>query len=454
MSVTVKAYLLGKEDCHKEIRRFAIDHDVSTSFEYLSRKLVDVFSNLQNVAFQTYYKDEDDDMIAFSSDDELMMGLTMVKDATFRIFIKEKKEHKRDFPHYMDQGFAAHPPPGPHNMGPPGPHNMGPPGHPPMCPPPHHPSSLVHLGVTCDGCEGQVAGTRFKCTVCPNYDLCTTCQAKGLHKEHALLPIFHPVANMYEWLPRGKIWRKMRHCMWAQAQAQNQAQPGSSGGQPSSQQANSQESQAQTEASCAQNNMEYLKNIGEGVAALLSPLGIDVDIDVEHEGKKAKVTPTPPVSSGPPSGRSDDSSGGISKGAAGSPSSVGSTGDGAKMVLLTQKEKSNDEEWTHLSSKEVDPSTGELQSLRMEVDGANDNPSPLSHSSTLNQGPSGLREAALYPHLPQDADPRLVESLSQMLSMGFSDDGGWLTRLLHTKNYDIGAALDTIQYAKAPGQRK
>lgn len=72
-----------------------------------------------------------------------------------------------------------------------------------------------------------------------------------------------------------------------------------------------------------------------------------------------------------------------------------------KMVLLTQKEKSNDEEWTHLSSKEVDPSTGELQSLRMEVDGANDNPSPLSHSSTLNQGPSGLREAALYPHLPQ-----------------------------------------------------
>lgn len=29
-------------------------------------------------------------MIAFSSDDELMMGLTMVKDDTFRIFIKGK----------------------------------------------------------------------------------------------------------------------------------------------------------------------------------------------------------------------------------------------------------------------------------------------------------------------------------------------------------------------------
>jgi len=39
-----------------------------------------------------------------------------------------------------------------------------------------------------------------------------------------------------------------------------------------------------------------------------------------------------------------------------------------------------------------------------------------------------------------------------MLSMGFSDDGGWLTRLLQTKAYDIGAALDTIHYAKPPGK--
>ncbi|KAI5624788.1 sequestosome-1 [Silurus asotus] len=457
MSVTVKAYLLGKEDNHKEIRRFAVDHNVSTSFEYLSRKVMDVFSNLHNVSFQMHYKDEDGDMIAFSSDDELIMGLTMVKDDTFRIFIKEKKEHKREFPHHMDQGFTIPPPFGPHHMGPPGHPPMGPPH---MGPPPHFPP-MVHPGVTCDGCEGQVVGTRFKCNECPNYDLCSTCQAKGLHKEHVLQPILHPMVNMYEWLPRGKIWRKMRHCMWAGAQAQAQAQacaqartqaqarPDPSDCQPGSQQANSQEGQAQNEVSSSQANMEYLKNIGEGVAALLSPLGIDVDIDVEHEGKKAKVTPPPSASSGPPSGRSDASSAGLSKGTDGSPSSVGSCNGAAK----DQKDQNNDEEWTHLSSKEVDPSTGELQSLRMEVDAANDNSAPLGNNSKVTPGPSGLREAAIYPHLPQDADPHLVESLSQMLSMGFTDEGGWLTRLLHTKNYDIGAALDTIQYAKAPDQR-
>ena len=72
--------------------------------------------------------------------------------------------------------------------------------------------------------------------------------------------------------------------------------------------------------------------------------------------------------------------------------------------MLPSQDQSNDEEWTHLSSKEVDPSTGELQSLRMAVDGqemAEDRPTPLSTNSASNQGPTGLREAALYPHLPQ-----------------------------------------------------
>lgn len=185
---------------------------------------------------------------------------------------------------------------------------------------------------------------------------------------------------------------------------------------------------------------------------MLSPLGIDVDIDVEHEGKRTKVTPTPPASSGPPSARTESGSVGLlSRGSGpGSQATEESISEGTK----GQKDQASDEEWTHLSSKEVDPSTGELQSLRMEQDGT-DRPAPLStdSSSSASQGPTGLREAALYPHLPQDADPRLVESLSQMLSMGFTDEGGWLTRLLHTKDFDIGAALDTIQYSK-PGSQK
>ena len=56
MSVTIKAYLMGKDDVHKEIRRFVVDQD--DNFDYLSKKVADVFSNLRNIGFQMYYRGE------------------------------------------------------------------------------------------------------------------------------------------------------------------------------------------------------------------------------------------------------------------------------------------------------------------------------------------------------------------------------------------------------------
>ncbi|CAL9706473.1 unnamed protein product [Knipowitschia caucasica] len=431
MSVMVKAYLLGKEEAVKEIRRFRIDHDVSSSFEYLSRKVISAFSHLQTQPFTLFYKDEDDDMVAFSSDDELMMALTCIKDDTFKLFIKEKKEHRRDFPAHAFPPFGFPPfSPGPHGPPPPpgphGPHGpYGPHGAPgAQCP------SAVHPGVTCDACEGPVAGTRFKCSVCPNYDLCSSCQAKGLHTEHVLLPIWHPIQH---WFPRGKWMKWMRHSMWNQNRGpcgtnQNQNQ-NSNQARPNAEP--SMGSEAPGSSSEAQTNVDFLKNIGEGVAAMLSPLGIDVDIDVEHGGQRTKVNP---------SNQSQDVE-------------MEAEGGGANESPVPS---GSDEEWTDLSSKEVDPSTGELQSLNAQdldqdlkeaPSGLKEAPSGLKEApSGLKEAPSGLREAALYPHLPPEADPGLVEALSHMLSMGFTDEGGWLTRLLQAKGGDIGAALDAIQY--------
>ncbi|KAK1161116.1 sequestosome-1-like isoform X1 [Acipenser oxyrinchus oxyrinchus] len=425
MSMTVKAYLLGKEDAQREIRRFTVDQGVSSSFAYLSRKVAEVFQCLKSENFNMYYKDEDGDMIAFSSDDELMMGLSCVKDDTFRIFIKEKKENKREFQPGAAQGTDR------------------------SCPfPPKPYPNMVHPMVTCDGCEGQVVGTRFKCTVCPDYDLCSPCQAKGLHREHPLLPIWAPFQNMSEWLPRGKWMRKMKHgfphCMWAGAQ--NRPHCSQPGPQPAQENATGEPAGASEN----QASVDFLRNIGEGVAASLSQLGIDVDIDVEHGGKREKVTPTKPSFDGTPTADNGKTEKGGASSAA-EPMDSDLAADGQSDGIQTdnngaskgQKEPGCDEEWTHLSPKEVDPSTGELQSLRMEE--LDEGPSSLNPSL---QGATGLREAALYPHLPQNADPRLVESLAQMLSMGFSDEGGWLTRLLQTKDYDIGSALDAVHYSK------
>ncbi len=52
--MTVKAYLQkeGKDD---EIRRFAVDQQVSSSYEYLSKKISQVFPSLTGV-YRTFWK--------------------------------------------------------------------------------------------------------------------------------------------------------------------------------------------------------------------------------------------------------------------------------------------------------------------------------------------------------------------------------------------------------------
>ncbi|XP_074987352.1 sequestosome-1 isoform X3 [Caretta caretta] len=410
-ALTVKAFLLGKEEAVREIRRFALAPPAR--YPEVRDKVCEIFPGLLRAGaapgtFQMHYKDEDGDMIAFSSDEELKMALPYVKDGIFRIYIKEKKECRREHRSQCNQ---------------------------------ERPPNVVHPNVICDGCEGPV------------------------------------------WFPRGRWLRKMRHGVPPFAWMHGWGHPG-----PATPCENSEQDSGQAQASAApqnpdpeqeafnsqsqDHNVTFLKNVGESVAAMLSPLGIEVDIDVEHGGQKTKVTPPCPSSQ-----KSDSEPGGSASSQNGQPKPEGSkepitekedsiTEQMQEMVIeppSTHMEDSNflsqeqgessssaggDEGWTHLSSKEVDPSTGELQSLQLpETQG----PSSLDPFQVPPRpGPTGLREAALYPHLPPEADPRLIESLSQMLSMGFSDDGGWLTRLLQAKKCDIGAALDTIQYSKQP----
>ncbi|TFK09627.1 cadherin-13 [Platysternon megacephalum] len=456
-ALTVKAYLLGKEEVVREIRRFALEPPAR--YQDVRDKVCEIFPGLLRAGaapgtFQMNYKDEDGDMIAFSSDEELKMALPYVKDGIFRIYIKEKKECRREHRSQCNQ---------------------------------ERPPNVVHPNVICDGCEGPVVGARFKCTICPDYDLCSTCEGKGIHKEHNMIMFQSPLLNPFEWFPRGRWLRKMRHGVPPFAWIHGWGHPGPATPCGNSEQAQAsaapQNSDPEQEAfnSQPQDHVTFLKNVGESVAAMLSPLGIEVDIDVEHGGKKSKVTPPCPSSQ-----KSDSEPGGSSTSQNGQTKPEGSSKEPVteredsitepmqemvieqmqEMVIeppSTHMEDSNflsqeqgessssaggDEDWTHLTSKEVDPSTGELQSLQIpETQG----PSSLDPFQVPPRpGPTGLREAALYPHLPPEADPRLIESLSQMLSMGFSDDGGWLTRLLQAKKCDIGAALDTIQYSKQP----
>lgn len=49
--------------------------------------------------------------------------------------------------------------------------------------------NFIHDEVTCDVCRvSPVIGNRFKCSVCPDYDLCETCEQDHAH-DHALIKI-------------------------------------------------------------------------------------------------------------------------------------------------------------------------------------------------------------------------------------------------------------------------
>jgi hypothetical protein len=52
----------------------------------------------------------------------------------------------------------------------------------------------IHRHVQCDGCKvTPIVGARYRCMVCPNFDLCAACEAKCEHpSEHALLKLHVP----------------------------------------------------------------------------------------------------------------------------------------------------------------------------------------------------------------------------------------------------------------------
>lgn len=56
----------------------------------------------------------------------------------------------------------------------------------------HEKEGSFHPGVSCDGCNGPIYGTRFKCLVCRDYDLCSSCEGKGIHVDHNMISISDP----------------------------------------------------------------------------------------------------------------------------------------------------------------------------------------------------------------------------------------------------------------------
>jgi hypothetical protein len=48
---------------------------------------------------------------------------------------------------------------------------------------------VIHQGIKCDGCQmDPILGVRYKCALCPNFELCCLCESKNIH-DHPMLKI-------------------------------------------------------------------------------------------------------------------------------------------------------------------------------------------------------------------------------------------------------------------------
>ena len=206
MLLTIKAFLLNKWGGDPlEIRRFTVDQDVTTSFTYLVQKIAQVFPSLRADDITVAWMDDDGDHIVISSDEELLDALDQFDGSVFRLYLKKRDtvapecarlfaftrppcskqptamESEEESKDREREGEAGHTGGGsqqeqPQQQPQPQPQQQG----------------VVHQGVVCDGCSGPIYGTRYKCLVCRDYDLCSSCEGKGTHVEHNMVSITDP----------------------------------------------------------------------------------------------------------------------------------------------------------------------------------------------------------------------------------------------------------------------
>ena len=132
---------------------------------YLKEKIRTIF-NLGRSNCKVSWKDEDNDDVTIETDEELLIALQELVGPVYKLQVVKTEA---DF--IPDHSNAGNGNTNQENQ---------------------KQDGEVHYGVSCDGCDGPVQGFRYKCMVCPDYDLCSLCEAKGLHPGHNMIRIASP----------------------------------------------------------------------------------------------------------------------------------------------------------------------------------------------------------------------------------------------------------------------
>lgn len=203
---------------------------------------------------------------------------------------------------------------------------------------------------------------------------------------------------------------------------------------------------------------DYLRSVGETVANMLDPLGIDVEVAVEHNGIRQRCSLGENVAPGTQTNTSPAPTSPAKEPE--SPAASVASGGSVNMEVQTdsapQAANKDVEAMDVASPPPASAPTGGEQS-----EGHSGSPEPedwmLVNQESPNESPAAsvarpqtppADRPVSYPSLAEltpHPDPKIQRALENMAAMGYSNDGGWLTNLLEMKQGDINQVLDLLQ---------
>lgn len=142
------------------------------SFNALQQAIIKLYPDFRGG--HCFYRDDEGDKIMFETDAEMLAMFHLIEannkwkpesDDTAKIIVEEFEKASTDTPK-LDQT--------------------------PQTNKNNNNNKVLHPHIICDGCDGSVIGHRYKCLVCPDFDLCERCEHTGLHTQHAMMRLVTP----------------------------------------------------------------------------------------------------------------------------------------------------------------------------------------------------------------------------------------------------------------------
>ncbi|KYN34711.1 Sequestosome-1 [Trachymyrmex septentrionalis] len=418
--LSFKVYLVNEDPwtC-TEVRRFGIDADVATNFIYLREKLQTIFPDLRGKRFNVTWKDDENESITISTDEELEIALhEMAKNMICKLYIMLQSEQE-----IIDMSKIE---------------------------------KIQHPGVICDVCDKAICGFRFKCMQCADYDLCIDCMTLGNHTEHYMVRMTQPI-----------VWssyhaRRLAHHVrkFVKKAAYHYKE-------------DEQDSQQEATRHSFSQLLKIVEDNISNISQFLDPLGINVTVMADNDSSNKKsADSTQKANTQKPETRASTSSEDSAKKFPGEgkklrndPVNTAATplenaqkdsitaaavaSPTASATATSAEQAAEAEEWTMIQRES--PSISRTSSTSSSNGTLPKQATPFAPTAPVPEPEKSSSNQKIYPPLPEEVknefyhpNPKIQNAVEAMMAMGFTNEGSWLTHLLIAQNGDIDKALDVI----------